>query len=394
MSFSLGTRMLTERRRTTFEAPPLKGDALQDVFIKYGQSARHCYKLAGDESVRLAWEESIPTLLLGIPSADTFMRNVLGGSVDPNSDSILKTSSQLITIRPDDHRQPLVSLVSKHIASHLYNIVLKQDNRMFWSYFNQFWKVPQSRSTAGWLWESHAIAQLSTGKKQRVELIRLPYTQPRTSDRAFVELPFPNYRTHGSEEQLATDLAGMAQSLSSGSSVLFVPGAKNQKTFDAFSIYPLEVVNIFQMTSSEDEHSAKASGLDFLWDALSRAKNLTDSAYRPYVEKLKPSKTRKWRLIFVIPKRVASDWTKLQSIDYRGIKPKRAWGDYVEQFVMVLDDEGRDGKMGFDIQMATLQGTGRVMKRQVKVIEEAMTGGHSGKEQRPQKRGKPSGNSA
>lgn len=356
------TRILTELDRTTFETPPLDGNALQDVFIKYGRSPRHCYKLAGSEGFRRAWEESIPDLLRDIPRISSAIWHGLVG-VNSNEERIFKASSQLITVYPNDHRWRVVTLTSKHIASHFYNAVLKEDTKMFRICFDQFWEGGGSRRSAGWLWEAYAKAQLSTGRKRRVELICLPSTQSRTSDRASVDLPFSNHRTLGTQEQLATDLARIVQSLSSGGNELFVLGSRDQDAFGAFSISSSGAVDLFQITTLAEKRP-KTSELDFLWDVLSRAQDLTDPAFRPFIEKLKPTKTRKWRLIFVIPKRVVPDWTEPRSIDFGGIKSKRAWGDYVEQFVMVLDDDGGDGETEPDTQTATTsQGTGRVVKR-------------------------------
>ena len=56
---------------------------------------------------------------------------------------------------------------------------------------------------------------------------------------------------------------------------------------------------------------------------------------------------------------MADCWTKFQSINFGGISPKRGWGDYVEQFMMVLDDTGGDDETGVHMQMAmTSQGVG------------------------------------
>jgi hypothetical protein len=380
----LGSHMLTELHRTTFETPPIEGSVLREVFTKYGPSARHCYELARSEKSRNTWEAVIPERLLEIPRIDTLIRRFSRGYVDANSEAILKASSQLFTINPNNDREPQVTLASKHISSHLYNVITQEGTRKFWLCFNQFYDVPRCRSAAGSLWECHVIRQLSTGTKRRIELKPLSPPGTPTSDPAFVDLPFSNPRTHGSREQLAKDLADIVPSMSSGSSQLFFPGAKNQVTFDAFSISS-DAVNLFQSTISPEKYP-KASGSDFLWDALSRAMDLTDPAFRSHIEELKPSQKKKWRLIFVIPHRAADYWTKPQSIDFGGINPKRAWGGYVKQFVMVLDDAGGDGgtgdgetgdgETGFDMQVATTsQGTGRVPKRQV---EETMIRSRSG----------------
>jgi hypothetical protein len=312
------------------------------VFVKYGKSARHCLKLARDQTAITAWEKNIPPLLMSIPDPGSFQAQLAGGGVSINSDQVLKASSQIITVVPEEDRRPQVDLVSKYISSRLYDIVLQSDAKKFWDYFNQFSSVEKSRTSAGWLWESHVLRrELSKGRKRTVPLQRLPVTEsgPRS---VAIYLPFSEVIIYGNQENLAQHLALVIPSLAPGTCALFIPGAQNQATFDALSISADGAVKVYQPTVGKT-HSVKSSGLDFLWDALVRAKDLVEERSRPKFEQLMPNKTRTWQVIFIIPEGVRHHWQRSQSIDFRGIKPKRQWKKYLEQFVMVLKETGREG---------------------------------------------------
>ena len=325
--------------RTKFQSTskPLDSTILADVFVKYGASrygasARQGYLLAGDAAELSRWENSIPRKLKDIPDVDSFVNDIEGAEIDYTSQKILNVSSHLVSIYPDSERMPEIVLVSKYIAVILYDTVLKLDHQMFWRYFNQFWRVPQSHGAAGWLWEAHAIHHVLHGSDDPWSHTLLALTKPHTGS-LVVELPFRDLRSHGDAEDLANRLVA---NVPSGRNCLFTPGAKNQATFDAFSISDTQNVSLFQITIARGKHSIKAAGLDFLWNTVSRAKSL--ASHPSSIELLTPTHKRKWRLIFVVPRRVAHDWTTCQVIDFGGVQPKRAWNDYIEQFVMVLGD--------------------------------------------------------
>jgi hypothetical protein len=141
----LGSHMLPELHRTTFETPPLEGSVLREVFNKYGRSARYCYRLARSEKERNSWETNIQNLLQRIDRIDELMDTFSGGYVDAYSETILKASSQLFTIDPNNDREPQITLASKHIS---YNAITKEGARKFWLYFNQFYDVPRCRRAA------------------------------------------------------------------------------------------------------------------------------------------------------------------------------------------------------------------------------------------------------
>ena len=66
------------------------------------------------------------------------------------------------------------------------------------------------------------------------------------------------------------------------------------------------------MTVGEN-HSIKASGLDFIWDAIRDAEMMADSKGK--LETLKsflPRKDNKWRLVFCVPRRVEDKWSRCQ----------------------------------------------------------------------------------
>ena len=308
------------------------------MFIKYGRSARHLYKLTREPQALDEWETAIPTLLRDIPNIETYASLLVGGQADAKSDATLKASSQLITMYPSIHRQPRITLVTKYIANHLYQVVLKCNREKFWSYFNQFWSVSRTHTSAGWLWDCHVKKELSDGQKRSIPLVHLPITQTPPSAEQLIDLPFSMVQTHGDQEDLAITLSEISPALAAGGPSLFIAGASNQATFDSFSIQP--GVDLHQHTIDEN-HSVKAKGLDFIWDSLVRAQELCPP-YRQEIASLKPTKTKKWRVIFVIPRRISHLWKTPRPIDYAGLKPKRAWDDYIDQFVMVLDDDGDD----------------------------------------------------
>jgi hypothetical protein len=336
-----------ESRRTHIESPALDAKALHRVFTLYGPSARLCYKLAKNEAKEKSWNKTIQSQLYNIPEPRTTQAAISGGSLNAQSEALIKASSQLITIYPDQDRQPRVALVSKHIAFQFFEVVFARDAMKFWQFFDQFWSVPQSRATAGWLWEAHVLRATFTDRKERtIHLKPLPTSSSTSSFTAnSVSLPFSYVRTYGDGQDLARQLAGIIPSLLSGHRVLFVPGAPNQATFDAFSVSAAGI-EAYQVTSAKGTHDLKSKGFDFLWDALVGAQNLVEGEYHNVVWRLFPSKKARWRIVFVVPKRVQDSWVKLQTVDFGGVTPKRKWGDYLLQYVMVLADRLEDDIAG------------------------------------------------
>ena len=267
-----------------------------------------------------------------------FEGHIAGNTINHTDEIIIKSSSQLITIIPNPTRQPRVTLVSRHIAEHFFRTVLMHDHEKFWDYFNRFSSVSESRTPAGWLWEFHAIqVELKKSKKSTISLRQLspipPLSKPpkkksRVTPDGIV-LPFSLVTRHGDMVSLGKELSRIVPSLSTSKPALFIPGARNQATFDAFSISGDNVMTLYQATIQRS-HSVKAKGLDFVWDALVEARGTPD------VKRLMPLSANKWRVVFLIPEEVEKHWKKPQDIDFGGIKPKRQWGQYVEQFVGVL----------------------------------------------------------
>jgi hypothetical protein len=315
------------------------------VFIKYGGSARHCYKLAKTPFELASWEQSIPTSLSNIPNPATFSSNLAGNNLDHNSERVIKAASQLITLFPDKNRQPQVTLVSKHIASHLYAVIAAQRAEGFWEYFNQFWSVGRSRPAAGWLWECHVLRhELSSEETRHLPLQRLPLIQSQSSP-LDIELPFSSVVEFGAMEALATQLVEVIPTLFSRDStkqkILFRPAIPTQATLDAFSISHGGLVQLYQVTCAR-KHPLRASGFDFLWDAMNLARDVLDSQYKSEIERLLfPSQLRPWQVIFAIPRRIQRIWEKPQRIDFGGLRPKRQWRSYIEQFRMVLKDDNK-----------------------------------------------------
>ena len=96
------------------------------------------------------------------------------------------------------------------------------------------------------------------------------------------------------------------------------------------------------MTIAES-HSVKASGLDFICDALRQTKAVitTGDMGKEKVDELlgkyKPGKQKKWWLVFCVPQDVGHKWNKWQCIEYQGKKQKHKWEHYIEQFVVEFE---------------------------------------------------------
>jgi hypothetical protein len=196
--------------------------------------------------------------------------------------------------------------------------------------------VSESHTPAGWLWELHAIqVELRNRKKHTISLRQLspitpPSEPPKKKSRVTpddIKLPFSLVTGHGDKMSLGKELSCIIPPLSPSKPTLFIPSARNQATFNAFSISGNNVVTLYQATIQKS-YSVKAKGLDFVWDALVEG--------TPHVKRLMPSSARRWRVVFLIPKDVENHWKKPQNIDFGGIRPKHQWGQYIEQFVGVL----------------------------------------------------------
>lgn len=97
---------------TQFISPPLEDLTLRNVCVKYGGSARHCYTLAKSCANVTEWEERIPDLLARMPDISVFEGHIAGNTLHYPAESAIEDSSQLITIIPNQNRQPRVTLVS------------------------------------------------------------------------------------------------------------------------------------------------------------------------------------------------------------------------------------------------------------------------------------------
>lgn len=198
--------------------------------------------------------------------------------------------------------------------------------------------MPESHTPAGWLWEIYAIFQL---RNHSTPLRRLPQafittssiTTSSSSEPAKKKIrledgyvgPFSDFTVYGDRKSLSEKLS---HAICSGKANLFKPGAKNNATYDAFSISDdkVPVVTLYKPTIGQS-HSVKAKGLDFLWDVLNGA---------PGGKKLLPTKKKTWRVVFLVDENVGMHWNTAQTIDFGGIKPKHQWDSYIEQFVGVL----------------------------------------------------------
>ena len=203
---------------------------------------------------------------------------------------------------PGKLRQPCVSLVSRHIPELFYREVLEHDHKMFWEYFKIFSSAPESGPPASWLWELYAAQELSDQKpeKRTVSIqpitpsLRAPAKKRIRISPGHIELPFFQSINHGDVKDTGKRLSAI---VSPGTSpiqpTVLRPGARNQVTFNAFSISGGNVVTLYQATIQKSD-SIKTKGLDFVWDALRLTGGQKLSLW-------------KWRLVFLIPADVKDD---------------------------------------------------------------------------------------
>jgi hypothetical protein len=313
---------------------------LWELYIRYGGSAGHCFRLARYPAYATMWERRIGTSFATIPNLDSVLKALQDGNTDTNT-VLADLPSQLITILPDEHRQPVISLVSRHAANHFYAAVLADNAVKFWTYFKQFSSHPLSRSPAGWLWQAHVLKLLKSANDEShpwKPLISSPPVPSRKKVRLQprnTTLPFDTVVVFGDVKSLAKMLVEVLNSSESFNAVFILD---NNNTFDAFSISSGGVV-IYQASITDGTHDAKATGLDLIWDAMNIAKKLLEGNTQAIqaLNTLYP-KHGKWLLVFVVPTRVRDSWKRAQNIDFGGKRRKRAWHKYIEQFVMVLDD--------------------------------------------------------
>jgi len=197
-----------------------------------------------------------------------------------------------------------------------------------------FWRVTESRTAAGWLWEVNVLKSvLMDGNERQIGLVKLQSQSLKNDSVTTVTLtlPFPKCIYHGNKEHLAIKLI---DNTGTGQRFLFVPGARNQATFDAFCIDGNQVT-LFQASIGRS-HSIKVSGLDFLWDSLNQAK--TRPGMQDRIQAFFPKKNKRWRIVFIVPVRVRDNWNVAQPLADSGTQLRRHWDEYIEQYVFVAPD--------------------------------------------------------
>jgi hypothetical protein len=316
-------------------------ETLRKIYRLYGGSARHCFLLTRSSVEVTSWENSIGGSLKDIPELESVKNALRDGNTEINK-TLAELPSQLITILPDEHRQPVISLVSRHIATHFHAALLINDVVKFWTYFKQFSSHPQSRSPAGWLWQTHVLKLLRSENHESFASEPLIYSPPVPPSKKArlqreIKLPFDIVEDFGDVKSLARLLADVLISSQSFNAIL-IPAADNNDTFDAFSISNDGVV-LYQATIRDGTHDVKATGLDFIWDAMNVARQLLHGKSQAIkaLDSLYP-KCGQWSLVFVVPTRVGDCWKRAQNIDFGGKRKKRAWHKYLEQFVVVIND--------------------------------------------------------
>jgi hypothetical protein len=374
---------------TKFETTPISTfnvEVLKYVFENYTQSARKCYTLAMNKTStdRLIESTEVQTLQHSItrflnnpPDASTLEGLFMGDFADLNDNNIMHQSSDILAIRPLDNRIPVFTIPTRYLCDLISEGLVRKDAEHFWSYFNMFFSVKQSRATAGWMWERLVKIYLQN-KNQELLLRPLSIGGDKTQleklsdDSGILHTPFNTSSHYKDQDSLAEAILRFASSTDHRNS-LFIPGAPNQVTFDAFSLSKNGFVTVFQMTVSEQQHSIKASGLEFIRDALLIAKKQQKSIHgtaqgtvqratqksaqkkaqkkkvqqgpgteeipQVEIEGFFPGKNKKWRLVFCVPRKVKDKWNRSQIIDYQGKNPERSWEEYIEQSVAVFEPE-------------------------------------------------------
>jgi hypothetical protein len=145
--------------------------------------------------------------------APSQLRSIYHGSVaSMQSDALLEASSHIISIVPDEDRQPIINFVSKYTTECHRKAFLKNKDEDTWEYFDLFWSIPQSRSSAGWMWEGRVInEELQGGTTRSRDLRRLEpaddgSTRPLKKQRPISErldLPIARSFTHWDVESLS-----------------------------------------------------------------------------------------------------------------------------------------------------------------------------------------------
>ena len=106
----------------------------------------------------------------------------------------------------------------------------------------------------------------------------------------------------------------------------------------------------------DTNHNLIATGLDIIWDALNEAKKLLSGNKEVIkaLNKLYPNRRRKWCIVFIIPTRMRDSWKCPQSIDFEESTIRLAWDEYLEQYVMMLNDHRDLGTRQFILAFSGL----------------------------------------
>ena len=123
------------------------------VYHKFGRSTCHYYTpvKSTDELVELEKHVQIANNIV------SDLNVIIEGIMNLLEELVRQAASQLITVICNEHRWPLLNIVTAHVACCLfiYDNPLSQDVKAFWKSFDTFWDVPATRSSAGWIWQPH-----------------------------------------------------------------------------------------------------------------------------------------------------------------------------------------------------------------------------------------------
>ncbi|KAN0073012.1 hypothetical protein V8E54_009126 [Elaphomyces granulatus] len=235
-------------------------EVLKHVFLKYSRSARAYYTFVRNVKTIDDVEDSpeVTGIELSINEfvkhpPDTWTLRLLAservGAGLKDSDIVSQSSDNVIAIRPDKDRRPSFTFSTRYIAESVSRGLEDRNAEEFWEM-----DVGMSCATSARKGDPRAIIEA-------------------VIQRAAGDEDSAHYRDRKS---LTDKLSNFV--FSTKKSIFLQPGSRNQATFDAFSISRDGIVTIFQMTVREN-HSIKASGLDFIWDAIRDAEKMADSAW-------------------------------------------------------------------------------------------------------------------
>ena len=180
-------------------------------------------------------------------------------------------SSKILCMFADGRGMPIYRIVSPYVGVKVYEHIQSGGRDELARWFRRFSNIPETGTPAGWLWENHCHKTLS--RKSDLEITSL--------DDKKTEI----LKLVPSNQNAFRVLKAIPKKPSPGYYALV---ARNNQTFDAFSVTDTNQIVLMQFTVSPDHPPPKGTGLDDLADVLSND--------------LRPFSGNPWLFIWVVPK--------------------------------------------------------------------------------------------